>query len=51
MDFIIGRKFFKIFFREGVEGKVKFKRRLEKEERIMEKIRRLKKKEIRCEVC
>ncbi|XP_031234528.1 claspin isoform X2 [Mastomys coucha] len=35
--------------REGAEGKAKSKRRLEKEERTMEKIRRLKKREARCE--
>lgn len=49
VDFTTGRKLSKTLLREGAEGKAKSKRRLEKEERTMEKIRRLKKKETRCE--
>ncbi|XP_036034502.1 claspin [Onychomys torridus] len=50
-DLTTDRKPAKKLCREGTEGKAKAKskRRLEKEERTMGKIRRLKKKEIRCE--
>ncbi|XP_021482802.1 claspin [Meriones unguiculatus] len=45
MDFTTNRTLSKKLSREGTEAKAKSKRRLEKEERTMEKIRRLKKKE------
>lgn len=53
VDLTTDRKLAKKLSREGTEGKAKAKskRRLEKEERTMEKIRRLKKKETRYEVC
>ncbi|XP_028645971.1 claspin [Grammomys surdaster] len=49
VDFTANKKLPKTLRREGAEGKAKSKRRLEKEERTMEKIRRLKKKGTRCE--
>ncbi|XP_076790312.1 claspin isoform X2 [Arvicanthis niloticus] len=49
VDFTINKKLSKTLHREGTEGKAKSKRRLRKEERTMEKIRRLKRKETRRE--
>ncbi|KAL6038947.1 hypothetical protein STEG23_010036 [Scotinomys teguina] len=49
MDLTTKRKLAKKLSREGTEAKAKSKRRLEKEERTMEKIRRLKKKETKYE--
>lgn len=55
VDFTVDRKNSKNStpYKEGTEGKakIKSKRRLEKEEKKMEKIRRLKKKETKSEVC
>ncbi|GAB1288924.1 Claspin [Apodemus speciosus] len=49
VDFTTNRNLSKTLHREEAEGKAKSKRRVEKKERTMEKIRRLKKKETRCE--
>lgn len=51
VDFTTNRGLSRTLHREEAEGQAKSKRRREKKERTMEKIRRLKKKETRCEVC